>query len=260
MGARAGYEPGTFCWTDLSAAEQAGASDFYCGLFGWEVHELAMADGSTYSMMTLEGSPVAAIAQQPAQQRAAGVAPMWNSYVSVASADRAADLAAELGATVHAPPFDVEQAGRMAVIQDPQGAYFELWEPRMHFGAAVVNEPGAPVWNELSTPDQDAAAEFYGDLFGWTTQEIAGMSGRYLSILNEGSDNGGILHGLMPPHDPPHWLVYFGVDEIESALIRLAALGGRVQRGPVEIPVARVAFVTDPQGARFALYDGDLDP
>jgi hypothetical protein len=257
---RAEYAPGTFCWTDLAAAEPGVARDFYCGLFGWEAHELPMGARGSYVMMTLEGKPVCAIAAQPEQQRAAGVPSMWNSYVCVDSADELAARAEQLGASVHAPPFDVMDAGRMAVIQDPQGAFFEIWEPRGHFGAALVNAPAALVWNELSTSDQDAAAGFYCALFGWSVEEFPGMENRYLTLLNDGASNGGILHGLMPPHDPPHWLVYFGVDVLDGALIRAAALGATVQRGPMEIPVARIAFLIDPQGARFALYDGELDP
>src|SRR5205809_423388 len=125
MGERTKYTPGTFCWTDLTTTDQGAAKSFYSGLFGWEAEDIPVGDGITYSMMRLGGKRVAAIAPQPQQQREMGIPPVWNSYVSVESADAAAGRAKELGATVHAPPFDVMQAGRMAVIQDPQGAFFE---------------------------------------------------------------------------------------------------------------------------------------
>ncbi len=259
MAERQAYAPGTFCWTELTTSDPDGAKRFYGGLFGWEADDRPVGEGAVYSMMTLDGSAVGAITGQPEQQREVGVPPMWNSYVSVASADATAARAGELGATVHAPPFDVMDVGRMAVIQDPQGAFFEIWEPRAHIGAAVVNAPGALVWNELSTPDQDASAAFYGDLFGWGTEEFPGMTERYLTIKNGDRANGGILHGLMPPDAPPHWLVYFGVEDLDAALTEVGRLGGRTMNGPIEIPVARLAFVMDPQGAAFALYDGDLD-
>ena len=128
-------------------------------------------------MQLIDGKPVAAIAAQPEQQREAGVPPLWNSYISVDSADAVAERASELGATVHAPPFDVMSVGRMAVIQDPQGAFFMPWEPRDHFGAALVNQPGALVWNELQSPDLDASAAFYSELFGWQMEDARGMRG-----------------------------------------------------------------------------------
>ena len=259
MGERAAYEPGTFCWTDLSTPEPEAAKEFYCALFGWEAEDMPAGGGGVYTMLRVHGRDVAAISAQPAQQRDAGVPPLWNSYVSVQSADAAAERAAELGGSVHAGPFDVLESGRMAVVQDPQGAYFELWEPRMHLGAALVNAPGALVWNELSSPDPDAAASFYGELFGWRTQEFEGMDERYLTILNGEHANGG-LRALTAPDAPPGWLVYFGIEDIEAAVARAGELGGAALAAPFEIPVAKVAVLADPQGGVFALYDGRLDP
>src|SRR3954467_3705927 len=103
MGERTKYTPGTFSWADVTITDQAGAKDFYSGLFGWEAEDLPVGEGVSYSMMRVNGKDVAAISPQPQQQREAGVPPMWNNYVTVESADAAADRAKELGATVHAP-------------------------------------------------------------------------------------------------------------------------------------------------------------
>src|SRR6202011_1960983 len=111
--------------------------------------------------------PVAAVSQQPEQQRAAGVPPTWNSYISVQGADETLERAKQLGATVHAPAFDVMDVGRMGVVQDPQGAFFMVWEPKAHIGASLVNAPGALAWNELACTDKDVAHNFYSELFGW---------------------------------------------------------------------------------------------
>ena len=258
MGERTEYTPGTFCWTDLSTTDQQGAKSFYSGLFGWESEDLPVGDGAFYSMQRLDGKDVAAISEQPQQQREAGVPPLWNSYVSVESADAAAERAGELGATVHASPFDVLEAGRMAVIQDPQGAFFMVWQPRQHFGAALVNAPGALCWNELSSPDMNASASFYGDLFGWETQTFEGM-GDYLVIMNHGGGNGGI-RPLAQPGMPPNWLVYFAIDDLDGALAKVESLRGTKLTDPIDIGIARVAVAQDPQGAAFALYAGDLQP
>jgi hypothetical protein len=201
---------------------------------------------------------VAAIASQPQQQRDAGAPPLWNSYVSVQDADAVAERAKELGAAVHAPAFDVMTVGRMAVIQDPQGAFFMLWQPRDHIGAGLVNAPGALVWNELQSSDLDSSASFYGDLFGWQVEQAEGMADRYLSIKNAGANNGG-MRDLTPPA-PPSWLVYFGVEDIGQALARVDELGGSKLAGPIDIQIAKIAVVADPQGAVFALYAGELEP
>jgi len=152
----------------------------------------------------------------------------------------------------------VMDAGRMAVIQDPQNAYVMVWQPRAQVGAALVNVPGAFVWNELSTPDLDGATSFYSALFGWTVEEFPGSPEPYLSIKNRGANNGG-MRGLNPPDAPPHWLVYFGVEDIDAALAKVAELGGAKLAGPIDIGIAKFGVAQDRQGATFALYAGQLE-
>ncbi len=259
MGERTSYTPGTFCWTDLTTTDQDAAKAFYGGLLGWEADDRpVVGDGAYYSIMRRDGHDVAAIAPQPPPQREAGAPPMWNSYVSVEDADATAARAQELGASLHAPPFDVMEAGRMAVIQDPQGAYFMLWQPREHFGAALVNAPGAPVWNELNSPDLDASSAFYTGLFGWTVAPFEGSPEPYLSIKNGAANAGGIRP--LTPGPSPNWLAYFGVEDLDAALARVGELGGATLAGPIDIQVAKIAVVKDPQGAVFALYAGELEP
>ncbi|MEA2422459.1 MAG: uncharacterized protein QOF55_1558 [Thermoleophilaceae bacterium] len=258
MGERTKYTPGTFSWADVTTTDQAAAKEFYSGLFGWEAEDMPVGVGVFYSMMHLGGRNVAAISPQQPQQAEAGVPPTWNSYVTVASADDAAAKAGELGGTVHAPPFDVMDAGRMAVIQDPQGAFFMVWEPRENIGAGVVNGPGRLSWNELASPDVDASTQFYGGLFGWTAKEFEGMPVRYLVVSVGERSNGGIREMGNDPA-PPHWLVYFGVDDIEAGLAKAKELGGTVMAGPMDIGIAKIGVVQDPQGAMFALYAGDFD-
>jgi len=123
----------------------------------------------------------------------------------------------------------------------------------------MVNAPGALMWNELSTGDIDAAAGFYGELFGWEIQETRPEPERYLAILNGDARNGGI-RGATPPDFPPHWLVYFAVEDLDAAMARAGELGGAVHAGPIDIGPGRLAVVADPQGAFFALYEGQMDP
>jgi len=258
MGERTAYTPGTFCWGELTTADQAAAKAFYGPLLGWQANDIPLGGDSYYSLQMVDGKRVAAIGPQPQQQRDAGVPPLWNSYVSVDSADTVAERAKELGGTMHAPPFDVMTAGRMAVIQDPQGAYFMLWQPGDTIGAELVNVPGALVWNELQSPDLEGSASFYGALFGWEIAQGEGMQDGYLMIRNAGANNGGI-RDLTPP-SPPSWLTYFGVQDVDEALAKVDELGGSNLAGPIDIGIAKIAVVADPQGAVFALYAGELEP
>jgi uncharacterized protein len=258
MGERTRHEPGAFSWADVTTTDQEDAKRFYSGLFGWKADDRPVGGDVYYSMMQIDGRSVAAISPQPQQQREAGLPPVWNNYVTVESADDAAAHAKELGATVHAPPFDVMGAGRMAVIQDPQGAFFMAWEPRDSIGAELVNSPGALSWNELASPDPPVSADFYGSLFGWTVEEMAGSAIPYLVIRNGERMNGGIRE-LGDEPVPPHWMPYFGSDDVGSGVERAKELGGTPLAGPVDIAMGTIGVIRDPQGAVFAIYSGDFD-
>lgn len=258
MGERESYTPGTFSWTDLSTTDPQAAKAFYGELFGWEAEDMPVGDGSVYTMVRQGGKDVGAISAQPEQQREAGVPPLWNSYITVASADDTAARTEELGGSVHAPAFDVMDVGRMAVLADPQGAFFMAWEPRRHIGASLVNAPGALSWNELQTTDIDAAAAFYTGVFGWTTSPMENSPEPYLVVKNGERANGGI-RAASHPGAPPSWLVYFGIENLDAALELIEKRGGKKYMGPMDIGVATIAVVADPQGAAFALYDGAFE-
>jgi uncharacterized protein len=256
MGQRTHYTPGTFSWTDLTTPDRDAAETFYGDLFGWEAEDVPVGDRMVYSMMKLDGRHVAAISTQPQQQRDAGVPPAWNSYITVESADAALERARHLGANVHAEALDVMDSGRMGVIQDPQGAFFLVWEPRSHPGAAVVNKPGALTWNELVTPDMDASAGFYSELFGWTTKPMEGSGMPYLIIENAaGHVNGGIRAATKS--EPTYWLVYFGCEDADTALAKVAELGGGKIMGPIDMGPGQIAIAMDQRGAVFALWAGE---
>src|SRR5262249_22126951 len=160
----------------------------------------------------------------PEQQAEAGVPPLWNNYVWVDDADAAAAKVKELGGNVHAPPFDVMQAGRMAVLADPQGAFFMLLQPNEHKGAQLLKAPGALCWNELGSPDFDASTAFYTGLFGWDITPFEGSPMPYLSIMRGDARAGGIRQ--LDEGEPPNWLAYFGTDDIDAALAKVTELGG----------------------------------
>ena len=259
MGERTQYTPGTFCWADLTTTDQEAAKSFYGELFGWQATDLPTGQGAVYSMMSLGGKPVAAIAPQQQAQRDQGVPPAWNSYISVEDADASLERAKSLGATVHAPAFDVMTAGRMGVVQDPQAAFFLVWQAKDHIGASLVNAAGALSWDELASPDLEASARFYSELFGWKVEPIEGMEMPYMTIKNAADWNNGGMRPKMEA-EPPHWLVYFGTEDIDARLAKAEELGGTQILGATDIGMGKIGVVQDPQGAVFALYVGQFEP
>jgi len=255
MGKRQGYEPGTFCWLDLSTSDAEGAKAFYGGLFGWEFEDTQLPDGGIYIMCRVEGDDVAAIVQQEGQPG------HWNNYVSVTSADETAAKAKQLGARVFEEPFDVMDAGRMAVFADPTGAVLCAWEPRAHIGAGRVNDTGCLTWNDLQTRDAKRAASFYRDLFGWETEFMGEAEAPdYVVLRNAGRSNGGIMPMSEAHGDAPsHWLPYFTVTSTDRAAGRARGLGGAVMLEPTDIGNGRIAVLSDPQGAPFAVFEGETD-
>ena len=250
--------PGTFSWVELATTDQKAAVKFYGDLLGWSVNEFPMGPGETYSIFQLRGRDAAAAYTMREDERKSGMPPHWNMYVGVKSADDAAKKAAELGGKVVAPPFDVMDAGRMAVLQDPTGAYFCVWQGGRNQGIGVKREPGALCWTELTTGDTKTAEKFYTQLFGWTPKHstIPGMD--YTELAVNGAPEG----GMMPtpkdmPNVPPNWLPYFEVRDPDATVKKATAMGAKPIVAPMDIPnVGRFSVVQDPQGAVFAVFKG----
>jgi predicted enzyme related to lactoylglutathione lyase len=259
MGKRERYEPGTFSWVDLATTDGAAAKAFYGGLFGWDFEDNDVPGGGVYSMAQLDGDNVAAIYDMPPEMRERGVPPNWTNYVTVEDADAAAARARDVGGTVHAEAFDVMEVGRMAIIQDPQGAIFAVWQPKTSIGATRVNDVGCLTMNELSTTDLDAAASFYADLFGWQTDRLdTGGGPPYMSAHNKGTLNAGMT--VVQGGAPPHWKPYFTVESCDETADKIRSSGGQVVAGPLDIPSGRIAVAIDPQGAVFSIFEGEVDP
>lgn len=258
MGKRTEYAPGTFCWADLSTTDPAAARAFYGHLLGWR-GEPGGPEVGGYATMTRDGAAVAGIMGQQAGQREAGVPPSWLSYVSVEDADAAAARAVELGGSLVAPGFDVEGVGRMAVIADPQGAVLAVWQPGGMAGAEVVNELGTMTMNQLNTTDPAGARAFYRGLFGWGFDKVAGDAVPFWSVTNDGRLNGGLMALDPSAPAPPHWLVYFTVEDLDGADALIVDGGGAVVVPPMAVPSGRLLVAHDPQFAFFALFEGDVD-
>jgi uncharacterized protein len=255
MGKRESYEPGTFCWVELSTPDAEGAKAFYGGLFGWEFRDDEIPGDGVYTMCHVRGDAVAAMVQQDVQPA------HWNNYVSVASADETAAKARQLGARIFEEPFDVMGLGRMAVFADPGGAVLCAWEPQAHIGAGLVNDVGCMGWNELQTRDSGAAGDFYSAVFGWETEPIEDDgSVVYTTVRNAGNQNGGFMPMAEQHGDAPSfWLPYFTVPSRDGTVALAKEQGGALLAGPLDLPAGKIAILADPQGAAFAIFEGETD-
>jgi predicted enzyme related to lactoylglutathione lyase len=271
MPERDGYLPGVPCWIDTSQPDPEAAVAFYSGLFGWEFKD-AMPAGGNYFIARLRGGDVAAVGSQPEGGPPTAV---WNTYILVESADEAAAKVLDAGGRVVMDPFDVMDAGRMAVFTDPEGAAFCVWQAKEHKGARIVNEHGSLNFNGLNTRDAAGAKSFYGSVFGWETLNLGGGAemwrlpgyGDYLEQSNPGlrkqmAESGApegfadVVATINPiaddqPEVPAHWSVTFAVDDADATAKRAAELGGRVVVQPFDAPWVRMTVIADPQGATF---------
>jgi hypothetical protein len=254
MGERERYDPGTFSWAELSTSDVESAKGFYTGLFGWETEDQFLPDGGAYTIARVGGRDVAGLT--PAQP---GQPPAWNSYVTVEDAGAAASRAAELGGNIVVEPFDVMEEGRMAVIQDPTGAFFCVWQPRNTIGAGLVNGHGLLSLNQLNTNDPERAIEFYSALFGWSFDAVPDSEIPYWGVRVGGRLGAGMM--LLPAGAPapPHWLVYFGIDDIDPAVGKIGESDGALLVPKTAVPGGEIVVAQDPQGAVFAFFAGRFD-
>ncbi|MEM7322222.1 MAG: VOC family protein [Actinomycetota bacterium] len=253
MPERSSYDHGTPSWIDLSTTDPEGAKQFYGAIFGWDYEHNPTDQGGEYIMARRGGRAAAGMMQQPPDMAEMGMPPMWSTYVTVADLDATMAKVDAAGGMVHMPPMQVMDSGRMAVIGDPSGAAVSLWQAQEHIGAEIVNEHGTLTWNECQTPDVDAAAKFYAELFGWTTEEMdMGPEGAY-TVFNLNAEP--VAGAMNPPMDgiPPHWSLAFSVDDCDACVATARAEGGTIIVEPMDIPVGRQAVIADPQGAVFSV-------
>jgi uncharacterized protein len=272
MPERDGYIPGVPCWVDTSQPDPEAATEFYSGLFGWEFESVLPEDSpGKYFSASIGGKRVAAVGSIPegAPEMAA-----WNTYIWVDSADETASKVKDAGGSVLNEPFDIYDAGRMAVFSDPEGAVFCVWEAKDHKGAELVNDPGTLNFNGLNTRDPEAAKPFYKAVFGWETLDMGGASfwtldgyGDHLESFHPGlrkqiKDTGGpegfedVVAAIQEipddqPDTPAHWSVTFATDDADASAEKAAELGGKALVPPFDAPWVRMTVLQDPQGAMF---------
>lgn len=252
---------GTFCWAELNTTDPEAAREFYARAFGWAARDEPGPPGMPYTKFLLGEDEVAAMIRLMPQLEAAGVPSHWRSYVAVTSADESAEKIAAAGGEILFGPLDAHDKGRMALAKDPQGAPFAIWEAKAHSGATRYNDPGCMCWNELATPDPEAAIAFYGEMFGWGVSKSDTPAGWAYYEWKVGERTGGGMMKIQPEWGPvpPHWNIYFTVGNLAECLENAQAAGGKLIMPPRKIDVGEFAPLNDPQGAGFTVIEMPRD-
>lgn len=246
------YSQGAFCWSECSTTDVEGGKAFYSEVFGLDSEETPIPGDGVYVQFQKDGKYVAGLAEQQPQEREQGVPPHWNTYIAVDDAEVVTKEAQQLGATVLAPPFDVLESGRMAVVMDPTGAAISFWQAKDHIGAQVYGEEGTVGWWELMTQDPERAITFYTQLFGYATEEFPTASGPYTVLKHKGENAAGIMRAPQP-EIPAAWTPYFEVADADATLDTARRLGATPMMEVTDAEgVGRFSWITDPQGAVIA--------
>jgi Predicted enzyme related to lactoylglutathione lyase len=240
----------TPAWIDLSSADPAAARDFYAKLFGWQVEVNPDPQYGGYALAKIGGKDVAGIGgvQSPGQPSA------WSVYIGTDDAEGLGQRVKAAGGTVVAPAFDVGDQGKMAVFQDPSGAFISGWQTSQMSGFRT-DGPNTFGWAELSARGLDKVLNFYREVFGWTARAAGNDAQPYTEFQIDGQSVAGAMemNPMVPAEVPSYWMVYFGVDDVDRTYRTAIDAGGREILAPRDFPGGRLAILSDPQGAAFGL-------
>jgi predicted enzyme related to lactoylglutathione lyase len=238
---------GDFCWINILTPEPAAAMEFFAKVLGWTYFEMP---GYGHGMQ-VDGRNIGGLFDLNGPGCPPGLPPCIGVMVKVDNVDKTCERVTALGGSVK-QTMDIEEQGRMAVCHDPNGANFDIWEPKKMSGTdADSSLHGSPSWSETLTTDVDKAREFYCNLFGWSA-EVKHMPGMdYTVFRNEGTDIAGLM-AIPHPDIPPHWGTYFTVNDANEAARVAQENGATIFVPPMDIPgIGRFCGIISPQGVRF---------
>ncbi len=245
---------GRFVWYDLLTTDPDAAVPFYEHVVGWKTQPWE----NGYTMFVGGQGPLGGTARLPEQAEQMGAPPHWASNVGVADVDATAAKVKQLGGRIFKEPTDYPKVGRLAVIGDPQGAPIHIFTPSQPMVLHDSSQSGEFVWSELLTTDHEAAFRFYSAIFGWQKlrDHDMGAMGKYLIYGTAGKELGGMFTKSKDMPMPPLWSYYVQIADLDAAIERAKSKGARLLNGPMEVPGgARIAQLSDPQGAAFALHE-----
>ena len=246
---------GRFVWYEQLAKDPKKAVDFYTNVVGWKTQPFE--HGEDYVMWVGEQGPLGGVMKLPEEAAKMGTPPHWMAHVQVENVDATASQVKKLGGKVYKEPADIPSVGRFAIIGDPQGAVLSIFRPSGPMNLHDSSKAGEFCWNELLTSDSAAAFDFYSKIFGWkVVQEMdMGPMGTYRVFGIGDKQLGGMMTIPKGQPTPPMWLYYAEIPDLDAAVSRATKNGARVMNGPMDVPGGgRIAQLTDPQGAAFALH------
>ena len=245
------WPTGTPNWVDLAADDTGAAAEFYAGLFGWDCE---FQSGRDYWVCKLNGSDVGGIGQQAARYRGTSRAAGRRTWRPT-TWTRPSKPSQLTTARSCCEPREIEFHGRMAIAADPNGAVFGLWQAADHIGTERTTDPGTLVWSEALSEDYETARKFYISVFGYRAEEIGGYESQYSALYaaDKPVAGAGRLHPDFPAGTPPHWLPYFAADSTDRTIEQVIRTGGKLLGEPLDTDFGRMAVLTDPEGARFAV-------
>jgi predicted enzyme related to lactoylglutathione lyase len=246
-----------FVWYEFHTPNAASADTFYRGVLGWGTQDAGLSDRS-YTLITVGDIPIGGFLEKPADSFVAGAKPGWMGYIGVGDAAAYVKRVQQKGGTVHRALEVIPGVGSYAVVADPQGAIFVLFQPPDTSQSAQRPAPGTPgsaAWHDLAAIDWQTDFAFYADLFGWTKSNAMDMgpNGVYQIFASGDVQIGGMMT-RMDPTQAPGWLYYFNVEETGAAVDRVKKHGGTIVHGPSVVPGGQqIAHCLDPQGAIFGI-------
>jgi uncharacterized protein len=259
------YPAGVPCFVEAFTADLDAARRFYGGVFGWEFDgtgRMPTDPPGEYWVARVRGAEVAGLGSLPTPDTPAA----WHTQVAVDDLEASVQLARDAGGAVLAEPVDAPPAGRLAVIADPSGAPITLWRAAARHGAGIVNEPSAWAMSLLTTPDADAAAGFYGAVFGWRAQPFTDAGPGIFLFRRPGYVGGeesqpvprdvvAAMAAVPDPDAPAAWTVDFWIEDADAAAQAATAHGGSVATAPHDAPPFRRAVLAAPDGATLTVSE-----
>lgn len=250
---------GTPTWLELVVPEPDRAREFYGTLFGWTFED---------DLCLLEGLPVAAIrplGDGPGEPEG----PEWTVFFAADDCDDVAGRVSAAGGRVVREPHEVGERGRAALVTDPLGARFGLWQGRELVGTRLVNDYDTLLFNELSTPEEDRALDFYRKVFGYrpggpsTEGDLRRPDGHTVASVTSpdvfeeiDEEDPASTYDPVSLHGATAWLTYFAVENADKAVDRLLQAGGQAHEERVtECAWGRIAAVRDSSGTPFRLIE-----
>ncbi len=244
---------GLFVWHEVGTTDLGAGEDFYAKVAGWKAE--SWSQNPSYKLFVAKRESKAGLYLITDSPNTVTPPPSWLSYIGTPDVDATVRQAVELGGKVLVPAYNVPSVGRMAHLQDPQGALFAVssQEERSQFRDPQVGDFS---WHELLTTNWQTAFDFYAKLFGWEKMEAMDMGpqGIYQIFGSGGHQLGGLFNpGPLP--GGPLWIPYVMVADARRTADAAKELGATIAHGPSEVPGGDWVFTgVDRDGAMFGAH------